>query len=51
VLDEPYTALGEQGATLLDRALDELAGLRTFVVSTHDPGRVERLATARLALG
>jgi ABC-type multidrug transport system ATPase subunit len=51
VLDEPYTALDEQGATLLDRALDELAGLRTFVVSTHDPGRVERLATARLALG
>jgi ABC-type multidrug transport system ATPase subunit len=51
VLDEPYTALDEQGATLLDRALDELVGLRTFVVSTHDPGRVQRLATARLALG
>jgi len=51
VLDEPYTALDEQGADLLDRALDELVGTRTFVVSTHEPKRLERLATARLALG
>jgi ABC-type multidrug transport system ATPase subunit len=51
VLDEPYTALDEDGAALLDRALDELAGSRTFVVSTHEPRRVERLASARLALG
>jgi ABC-type multidrug transport system ATPase subunit len=50
VLDEPYAALDEQGAALLDRELDELAGLRTLVVSTHDPRRLERLATARLAL-
>jgi len=50
VLDEPYTALDEQGAELLDAQLAELHGERTFVVSTHDPGRVERLATTRLAL-
>ena len=51
VLDEPHTALDEQGAGLLDGALDELVGSRTFVVSTHEPRRIERLATARLALG
>ena len=51
VLDEPHTALDEQGTGLLDRALDELVGSRTFVVSTHEPRRVERLATARLVLG
>jgi ABC-type multidrug transport system ATPase subunit len=50
VLDEPYTALDAQGAELLDAQLDELHGERTFLVSTHDPERVERLATQRLAL-
>ena len=50
VLDEPYSALDEQGVDLLDRELDELAGVKTVVVSTHDPARVERLATGRLAL-
>jgi len=50
VLDEPYSALDEQGAELLDRELDELVGRRTLVVSTHDPRRLERLATGRLAL-
>ena len=50
VLDEPYSALDEQGVDLLDRELDELAGMKTVVVSTHDPARVERLATGRLAL-
>jgi heme exporter protein A len=50
VLDEPFTGLDEQGAWLLDRQLDELAGARTCVVSTHDPRRLERLASARLAL-
>ena len=34
---------------LLDRTLAELSG-RTLVVATHDPARVERLATQRLAL-
>ena len=51
VLDEPYAALDEQGVSLLDRELAELAGERTIVVSTHDPRRIEPLATARLALG
>lgn len=50
VLDEPYSALDEQGTELLDRELDELVGRRTLVVSTHDPRRLERLATGRLAL-
>ena len=50
VLDEPYASLDEQGGDLLDRELEELAGTRTLVVSTHDPARVERLATQRLAL-
>jgi ABC-type multidrug transport system ATPase subunit len=50
VLDEPYTALDEQGTALLDTQLAELRAQKTFLVATHDPGRVERLATARLAL-
>jgi ABC-type multidrug transport system ATPase subunit len=50
VLDEPYAALDEQGAGLLDRELEELSGLRTIVISTHEPRRLEGLATARLAL-
>ena len=48
VLDEPYNALDADGAALLDRTLDEFRG-RTFVVATHDPARVERFATERLA--
>ena len=50
VLDEPYTALDEAGAELLDEQLRELRGERTFLVSTHDPARVEPLASGRLAL-
>jgi ABC-type multidrug transport system ATPase subunit len=50
VLDEPYTALDEQGAELLDAQLSELRGDRTFLVSTHDPARIGPLATTRLAL-
>ena len=50
LLDEPFTALDEAGAALLDRELASLAGERTVVLSTHDPGRVEPLATHRLAL-
>ena len=49
LLDEPFNALDADGAALLDRTLDELAG-RTFVVATHDPARIERLATDRFAL-
>jgi heme exporter protein A len=50
VLDEPYSALDEDGAALLDRELEELASTRTVVVATHDPGRLAPLQTGRLAL-
>jgi len=50
VLDEPFTALDGDGAELLDRSLRELAGSATVILTTHDPERVEPLATARLAL-
>jgi heme exporter protein A len=50
VLDEPYTALDEAGAELLDAQLAELRGEKTFLVSTHDPARIEPLASGRLAL-
>jgi heme exporter protein A len=49
LLDEPFNALDAAGAALLDRTLTGLVG-RTLVVATHDPGRVERLATDRLEL-
>jgi ABC-type multidrug transport system ATPase subunit len=50
VLDEPYSALDEDGSTLLDRELESVAGSRTLVVATHDPGRLAHLATGTLAL-
>ena len=50
VLDEPYSALDENGASLLDRELESLAGDRTFVIATHDPGRLDRLATTTVVL-
>jgi heme exporter protein A len=50
LLDEPYSGLDGDGADVLDRELDGLAGARTLVVSTHDPERAEALATTRLAL-
>jgi ABC-type multidrug transport system ATPase subunit len=51
VLDEPFTSLDENGAALLDHELAALAGQATVVVSTHDPQRIARLASASLALG
>lgn len=50
VLDEPYSALDEEGAELLDAQLAELRGRRSFLLSTHDPARVESLASGRLPL-
>ncbi len=50
VLDEPFTALDAEGANLLDRGLRELAGMATVLLTTHDPARVEPLATGRLVL-
>jgi ABC-type multidrug transport system ATPase subunit len=49
VLDEPFNALDAAGAELLDRTLEE-QGERAVIVATHDPGRVERLATKKLAM-
>jgi len=46
LLDEPYNALDAEGARLLDVVFEEP---RTRIVATHDPERVERLATERLA--
>jgi heme exporter protein A len=50
VLDEPYTALDDAGAALLDAQLAELAGERTLLVSTHDPVRVATFRSAALEL-
>jgi ABC-type multidrug transport system ATPase subunit len=50
LLDEPFNALDVDGAELLEHELGSLAGERTLVVATHDPQRLEALATSRLAL-
>ncbi len=50
VLDEPFTALDEDGAGVLDAELAALAGERTIMLSTHDPVRVAALASDRLVL-
>ena len=47
LLDEPFNALDHDGTALLDSLLAE--GSRACVVATHDPVRVEGLATGRLA--
>ena len=50
LLDEPYSALDEGGATLLDHELEALVDERTVVVATHDPERIARLTTTTIAL-
>jgi ABC-type multidrug transport system ATPase subunit len=50
VLDEPYSGLDDEGAALLDRELDERRGDGTFLVATHEPERLQRFASSRLAL-
>ena len=50
VLDEPYSALDEDGAAVLDRELGALVGARTLVVATHDPERLAPFQSGRLAL-
>jgi ABC-type multidrug transport system ATPase subunit len=50
VLDEPYTGLDDEGAALLDRELEERRPYSAFLVATHEPERIERFASSRLAL-
>jgi ABC-type multidrug transport system ATPase subunit len=50
VLDEPYSGLDPEGAELLDRELQERRAGASFVVATHDPARLDGLASLRLAL-
>ena len=50
ILDEPYSALDESGAELLDRELSELRATSTCLVATHDPERLAPLASGSLAL-
>jgi heme exporter protein A len=50
LLDEPFNALDEEGAALLAAELSSLRPERTFLIATHEPERLESLATARLAL-
>ena len=50
VLDEPYTALDAEGVELLDRQLADLVGIATVLLTTHEPKRIEPLATSRIAL-
>ena len=47
LLDEPYAGLDGEGEELLDAELATLAGERTMVLATHDPGRVASLATRK----
>ena len=47
LLDEPFNALDAEGGALLDAMLADRT--RACVVATHDPERVERLATETLA--
>jgi len=50
ILDEPFNALDASGIALLESTLADLAD-RAVVVATHDPDRVEPLATSRLVFG
>jgi len=50
VLDEPFTALDEEGADRLDEELRRLVGASTVVLATHDQDRVAGLSTGHLAL-
>ena len=50
LLDEPFSGLDVEGSALLERQLDELRADRTFLVASHEPERLQALASARLAL-
>ena len=50
LLDEPFASLDAEGAELLDEALAESGKQQTLVISSHQPERLEPIATLRLAL-
>ena len=50
LLDEPHSSLDADASSLVDVLLSELAGQTTMAVATHDPNRVQRLATQSLVL-
>ena len=50
VLDEPYSALDDEGAALLERELADRRATAAFLVATHDPERLRMQATAQLSL-
>jgi heme exporter protein A len=49
LMDEPFSGLDSDGADLLQAELADRGG-RTLVVASHQPERIEMLATERLAL-
>ena len=49
LLDEPFSALDAEGVELLERELASRRGHATCLVATHEPERLEPLATGRLA--
>ena len=49
LLDEPFSALDAEGVELLERELVSRRGHATCLVATHEPERLEPLATGRLA--
>jgi ABC-type multidrug transport system ATPase subunit len=49
LLDEPFSALDADAADTLDREIVACRGTATVLLATHDPQRVDALATARLA--
>ena len=52
LLDEPFAALDAEGAELLQHELAERrAGAATVVLATHEPRRLDALATQTVALG
>jgi len=51
LLDEPYSALDDDAAGLVDVLLSEVAGEKTVIVTSHDPERISRFTSEELALG
>jgi len=51
LLDEPYSALDDDAAGLVDALLSEVAGEKTVIVTSHDPERISRFTSEELALG